>query len=67
MRIDGKVADKYVILCDKEHAFVVERLGISVQCPECGECALSAELATDFVLTQAAERRPLMAVAGGPD
>jgi hypothetical protein len=57
MRIDGKIADGYVILCDREHAFMVDRLGISVQCPRCGECALSVELATNYILDQARDAK----------
>ena len=52
MQIDAKLAEGYVILCnrtDEEHIFIVRSLGPAVECPKCGNTALSGDLATDFV------------------
>lgn len=52
MQIDAKIAEGYVILCDRkneEHIFIVCNLGPSVECPTCGSTALSGDLATDFI------------------
>ena len=52
MQIDAKIAEGYVILCNKkaeEHIFIVRSLGPAVECPKCGNTALSGDLATDFV------------------
>jgi hypothetical protein len=47
MRLDGKIPEGYVVLCepnDEPHSFIVRRLGPSVECPQCGRTALSANL-----------------------
>jgi hypothetical protein len=47
MYLDGKIPDGYVALCasnGEAHSFVVRRLGPSVECPQCGRTALSANL-----------------------
>jgi len=47
MYFDGKISDGYVALCasnGEAHSFVVRRLGPSVECPQCGRTALSANL-----------------------
>jgi len=52
MEIDAKIAEGYVILChrkDEEHIFIVRTLGPAVECPKCGNTALSGDLATEFV------------------
>ena len=52
MHIDAKLANGYVILCDRtgeDHVFIVRNLGPSVECPKCGSTALSGDLATEFV------------------
>ena len=52
MQIDAKIAEGYVILCNKkaeEHIFIVRSLGPAVECPKCGNTALSGDLATDFI------------------
>jgi len=54
MRIDGRIPEGYVLLCDCDEAFVVPRLDLSVQCPSCGAIALGADLAADFHLQRAA-------------
>lgn len=51
MYLDGRLPEGYVVLCSPEgdsHSFLVRRLGLSVECPECGRTALSAELVGDF-------------------
>ena len=55
MYIDEQLAEGYVIVCgghSDQHSFLVKNLSLSVQCPICGEVALSVELATDFVMRQ---------------
>ena len=52
MQIDAKIAEGYVILCNnkaEEHIFIVRSLGPAVECPKCGNTALSGDLATDFI------------------
>ena len=52
MQIDAKLAEGYVVLCDRkaeEHIFIVRNLGPAVECPKCGSTALSGDLATDYV------------------
>ena len=52
MKIDAKLPEGYVILCHnkaEEHIFIVRNLGPAVECPRCGDTALSGDLATDFV------------------
>jgi len=47
MHLDGKIPAGYVALCatnGETHSFVVRRLGPSVECPQCGHTALSANL-----------------------
>ena len=51
--IDDKLPEGYVILCkakDDDHTFLVRRLGPSVECPKCGNTALSTDLALEFGL-----------------
>jgi len=55
MYIDEQLTEGYVIVCgghSDQHSFLVKNLSLSVQCPTCGEVALSVELATDFVMRQ---------------
>ncbi len=52
LRIDGRLPDGYVLLCDCSNAFVRERLSLTVECPQCGATAFGAELATDFTLAE---------------
>lgn len=54
MHIQKKVAGGHLLRCGHGHSFVVKRLGLSVECPNCGETALSTELATAFRLALAA-------------
>lgn len=51
MEIDGKLPQGYVVICGDGHparSFLVRRLGLSVECPECGGTALSTELAGTY-------------------
>ena len=53
MYIDGKVPEGYVVICTPsgrgpEHSFLCRRLGPSVECPMCGQTALSVDLFADF-------------------
>ncbi len=48
MVIDGRIQSGYIINCACEHNFLVSRLGISVECPHCGDLALGTDLATSF-------------------
>ena len=45
--LDGKLPEGYVVICAPNgdpHSFIVRRLGVSVECPQCGRTALSANL-----------------------
>ncbi len=52
MILDGRLPEGYVVLCvadgDEQRSFLVQRLGPSVECPECGRTALSAPLVEDY-------------------
>jgi len=51
MRLDARLPEGNVIVCTGHgdaHSFLVRRLGLSVECPRCGEIALSVDLAADF-------------------
>ncbi len=48
MIIDEKLAEGYVLICDQDHSFLTRRLGISVECPCCGEVALTVDLAAAY-------------------
>ena len=48
MVIDARIISGYIINCECKHNFLVSRLGISVECPHCGDLALGTELATRF-------------------
>ncbi len=53
MRIEGKLPEGYVVLCDnghEEHSFVVQNLSVSVECPKCGTTALSTDIITEYTL-----------------
>ena len=62
----------YVIgcICDEDdvHEFRVKKLGLSVECPNCGATAIGTELLTAFHLQGAPESGASAAatVAGGP-
>ena len=60
MNIIGKRADGYLVECDgngRSHSFVVENLGTTVHCPTCGDSDCSADLATNYVFMQRAQKR----------
>jgi hypothetical protein len=51
MHLDARLPEGNVILCTghgDEHSFLVRRLGLSVECPNCGQIALSVNLIVDF-------------------
>ncbi len=53
VRIEGKLPDGYVVLCDndhEEHSFIVQNLNVSVECPRCGMTAVSTNLVTEYTL-----------------
>ncbi len=53
MRIEGKLPEGYVVLCDdghEEHSFLVQNLNVSVECPRCGTTELSPNLVTEYTL-----------------
>ena len=53
MRIEGKLPEGYVVLCDnghEEHSFIVQNLNVSVECPRCGMTAVSTNLVTEYTL-----------------
>jgi hypothetical protein len=62
--IDGKLTEGYVVICARNgepHSFLVRRLGLSVECPQCGRTALSANLIAAYY-----ERMSGRARAAGP-
>ena len=51
MILDGRLPQGYVVVCTSRsdsHSFLVRRLGPSVECPECGRTALSADLLQSY-------------------
>ena len=51
MYLDDRLPDGYIVVCmggGTEHSFCRRRLGLSVECPICGQIALSVELVADF-------------------
>ena len=48
MVIDDRIKSGYIINCECARNFLVTQLGISVECPHCGELELGTELATGF-------------------
>ena len=63
MRVDGKISAGYAIVCNCGAAFAAERLGVAVECPECGQTELGVDIAADYYLRL---RKPLPARSGGP-
>lgn len=57
MKIEAKVPKGYLIRCGQGSLFLVKALGPSVECPECGETALSTDLATEYHCAMADRRR----------
>lgn len=50
MRVDGKISAGYAIVCNCGAAFAAERLGVAVECPECGHTELGVDVAADYYL-----------------
>jgi hypothetical protein len=51
MRLLARLSLGNVMLCagnGTQHSFLVRRLGLSVECPTCGQVALSVDLLADF-------------------
>ena len=51
MYLDDRSADGHIIVCTgggTEHSFLRRRVGLSVECPICGQIALSVDLIADF-------------------
>jgi hypothetical protein len=48
MRIERRLAQGYEITCAGGHHFIARRLGPSVECPLCGETALTTEITTAY-------------------
>jgi hypothetical protein len=51
MYLDDRSPDGHIIVCTgggTEHSFLRRRLGLSVECPVCGQIALSVDLVADF-------------------
>ena len=51
MYLDGRLPEGYVVLCTADsdpHSFLVRRLGLSVECPQCGRTALSSDLVSAY-------------------
>lgn len=51
MYLDDRSPDGHNIVCTgsgSEHSFFRPRLGLSVECPVCGQIALSVDLVADF-------------------
>jgi hypothetical protein len=51
MYLDDRSADGHIIVCTgggTDHSFLRRRLGLSVECPICGQLALSVDLVAAF-------------------
>lgn len=51
MYLDDRSHDGHIVVCSgggTEHSFLRRRLGLSVECPVCGEIALSVDLVANF-------------------
>ena len=51
MYLDDRLPDGHIVICTgggTEHSFCRRRLGVSVECPICGQIALSVDLVADF-------------------
>jgi hypothetical protein len=51
MYLDDRSPDGHIIVCSgggSEHSFLRQRLGLSVECPVCGQVALSVDLVAAF-------------------
>jgi len=50
MFIDDKVSEGYIIGCACDAYFIVARLGVSVECPHCGNTELPQSMLTSWIL-----------------
>ena len=51
MYLDDRLPDGHIVICTgggTEHSFCLRRLGVSVECPICGQIALSVDLVADL-------------------
>jgi hypothetical protein len=51
MYLDTRLPQGHVVICRRggeEHSFLANRLGVAVECPVCGQTALSADLIDDY-------------------
>jgi hypothetical protein len=51
MYLDDRSPDGHIVVCSgdgTEHSFLRRRLGLSVECPICGQIALSVDLVAEF-------------------
>ena len=51
MYLDDRSPDGHIVVCrgdGTEHSFLRRRLGLSVECPVCGQTALSVDLVANF-------------------
>jgi hypothetical protein len=51
MYLDDRSPEGHIVVCSgggTEHSFLRRRLGLSVECPMCGQIALSVDLVADF-------------------
>jgi hypothetical protein len=51
MYLDDRSPAGHIVVCrgdGTEHSFLRRRLGLSVECPICGQIALSVDLVADF-------------------
>jgi hypothetical protein len=51
MYLDDRSPDGHIVVCTgdgTEHSFLRRRLGLSVECPVCGQIALSVDLVAEF-------------------
>jgi hypothetical protein len=58
MYLDERSPNGHIVVCrgdGTEHSFLRRRLGLSVECPVCGQYALSVDLVTDFYQRSAAD------------
>lgn len=72
MHLDARLPKGNVLVCagkGDDHSFILRRLGLSVECPRCGQIALSVDLVADFY-TRSMEGSVVRAVnyhkVGGP-
>ena len=58
MYLDERSPNGHIVVCrgdGTEHSFLRRRLGLSVECPVCGQIALSVDLVADFYTRSVAD------------